>query len=88
MYSQKVTVTNASGLHARPASVFVQTASKFKSKIDVTKGEKTVSSKSLISILSLGIAKGTEITISAEGADEKEAIDTIVNLINSKFGEE
>jgi phosphotransferase system HPr (HPr) family protein len=88
MHSQKVVVVNKSGLHARPASLFVQTASKFKSNITVTKGEKTVSSKSLISILSLGISKDTEITLTANGEDEVEAINKIVELINSKFGEE
>jgi phosphotransferase system HPr (HPr) family protein len=88
MHSQKVVVVNKSGLHARPASLFVQTASKFKSNITVTKGEKTVSSKSLISILSLGISKDTEITLTADGEDEVEAVNKIVELVNSKFGEE
>lgn len=88
MYSQNVTVINKSGLHARPASMFVQAASKFKSNIMVKKGEKKLSAKSLISILSLGISANTEIEISAEGEDEKEAVESLIKLINSKFGEE
>lgn len=82
MYIQSVTVTNKSGLHARPAVMFVQTASKFKSNIIVRKDEKTASSKSIINILALGISKDTEISISAEGVDEKEAVDALVKLVS------
>lgn len=87
MYTQKVTLENETGLHARPVSMFVQTASKFKSTINVQKDTKVVSSKSLIAILSLGATKGTEITITAEGEDEKAAVDALVSLVKSKFGE-
>jgi phosphotransferase system HPr (HPr) family protein len=88
MYSQKVTVMNKTGLHARPAAVFVQAASKFKSNITLVKGDKTGSSKSILGVLALGISMGTEITIQADGPDEKEAVEKLVELINSKFGEE
>lgn len=88
MYAQNVTIINKSGLHARPASMFVQAASKFKSNIMVKKGDKKLSAKSLIGILSLGISANTEIEVTAEGPDEKEAVEALVNLINTKFGEE
>jgi phosphotransferase system HPr (HPr) family protein len=88
MKSQKVTVHNKTGLHARPASVFVQTASKFKSDLMIQRDEKKASAKSIMGVLTLGISKGTEITITAEGSDEEEAVKTLVELIQSKFGEE
>lgn len=88
MYTEKVTVENKTGLHARPASVFVQTASKFKSNINVLKEDKNVNAKSILNIMTLGASKGTEITISAEGPDEELAVKTLVDLIKSKFGEE
>ena len=87
MKSQKVTILNKTGLHARPASVFVQTASKFKSELMIQKGEKKVSAKSIMGVLTLGVSMGTEITITAEGSDEEEAVKTLVELIESKFGE-
>lgn len=88
MISKNVVVTNKTGIHARPASLFISTASKFKSDITIAKNGKTGSAKSIISLLGLAITKGSEITISADGADEKEAIDTLVKLVESKFGEE
>jgi phosphocarrier protein HPr len=87
MYTQNVTIMNKTGLHARPAFMFVQAASKFKSNITVKKADKTASSKSIVNILALGISKDTEITITAEGEDEKEAVNALISLINSKFGE-
>lgn len=88
MISKNVTIQNKTGIHARPASMFVQTASKFKSNININKGDKKGSAKSLINILALSLSNGTEITISADGADEKEAVDALVKLVESKFGEE
>jgi phosphotransferase system HPr (HPr) family protein len=88
MYSQNVTVTNKTGLHARPAAVFVQTASKYKSNITLKKGDKTGSAKSILGVLSLGITKDSEITVIADGPDENEAVAKLIELINSKFGEE
>jgi phosphocarrier protein HPr len=87
MYSKNVTIENPTGLHARPASIFIKTATQFKSKINIIKDEREVSAKSMLSLLSLGLTKGTEIIISADGEDEKEAIDTLVELVNSRFGE-
>ena len=85
---QTVKVTNKSGIHARPASVFVQTAAKFKSKVTVTAKGKTVDAKSILMIMSLGLTQGTELTISAEGDDAQAALDALTGLIKNKFGEE
>lgn len=87
MYSREVTVQNQVGLHARPATFFIQKVNTFTSNIWVEKQERRVNAKSLLGILSLGITKGTTVTIIANGADEKEAVDTLVELINSNFEE-
>lgn len=87
MISEKVTIINETGLHARPASIFVNMAAKFKSELMVQKGEKQVNAKSILAVLSLGISKGTEITISAQGPDEEEAVSKLVELIQLKFNE-
>jgi phosphocarrier protein HPr len=88
MTSQAVKVTNESGIHARPASLFLQAATSFQSNITITKDGKTGNAKSLLGLLSLGIKKGSDITINADGADEKEAVEALVKLVESKFGEE
>jgi phosphocarrier protein HPr len=87
MISQSITVTNQTGIHARPAALFISAASKFKANLTVTKNGKSGNAKSLLSLLSLGISKDSEITISAEGEDEKEAVAKLVELVESKFGE-
>ena len=87
MVSQKVTVTNPTGLHARPASMFVTEAKKFGSKLIVRKGDKAVNGKSIIALMSAGISAGTEITLSLEGDDECQALDALVALVESGFGE-
>lgn len=81
MISEKVTILNETGLHARPASVFVNTAAKFKSELMIQKGEKQVNAKSILAVLSLGISKGTEITILAQGPDEEEAVSKLTEII-------
>lgn len=89
--SADVTVTNQTGLHARPASLFVQKAARFKSDIHVTKKdapEMRINAKSIMGILSGGIAQGTEITIEAEGDDAQTAVDELVELLESRFGED
>lgn len=85
---KQVTILNKSGLHARPAAEFVKTASKFASEISLVKDEKVINAKSIIGVMSLAASKGTVLTIRAEGPDEAEAIETLVSLIESKFGEE
>ena len=73
MVSREVTVNNSVGLHARPATFFIQRANSFKSSIWVEKDERRVNAKSLLGVLSLGIVKGTSITIIADGSDEEDA---------------
>ena len=87
MFAQNVTVKSEVGLHARPATFFIQKANEFKSGIWVEKDERRVNAKSLLGVLSLGIAKGMEVPLIADGADEKEAVAALVELVNSNFGE-
>ena len=87
MYSKEVTLQNQVGLHARPATFFIQKANEFKSSIWVEKEERKVNAKSLLGVLSLGIARGTGIVIIADGVDEKQAVDALVELIDSNFSE-
>ena len=82
-----VLVQNQVGLHASPATFFIQKANEFKSSIWIEKDERRVNAKSLLGVLSLGIVKGSTITLVADGADEQEAIDTLTALINSDFSE-
>ena len=82
-----ITITNAVGLHARPASLFVQTASKFESEIGVSYEGTSKSAKSILGVLSLGIGANSKITITANGADEEQAINALSELIASNFGE-
>ncbi len=87
MYVKDVLVENKAGLHARPATFFIQKANEFKSSIWVEKEERRVNAKSLLGVLSLGIVKGTTIRIIADGADEDAAIDRLSDLIDSNFSE-
>ena len=87
MYSKEVVVQNQIGLHARPATFFIQRANEFKATIWVEKDERRVSAKSLLGVLSLGITRGTSITLLAEGSDEETAVNDLVALINSNFEE-
>ena len=74
---------NETGLHARPASLFVQKAAKYKSTIKVKKDGKEANAKSIISVLSLGASKGSEITISCAGDDEQEALSALIELLDN-----
>ena len=87
MINREVTVTNQVGLHARPATFFIQKANEFKSTIWIEKEDRRVNAKSLLGVLSLGIVKDTVITIIADGVDEVEAVDTLIDLINKGFAE-
>ena len=87
MISKEVVINNQVGLHARPATFFIQKAIEFKSSIWIEKEERRVNAKSLLGVLSLGIVKGTAITIIADGADEEAAIETLSELIDSDFSE-
>jgi phosphocarrier protein HPr len=83
----KLTVNHEVGLHARPASMFVQTAAKFSSDIEVTHGETRANAKSILAVLTLGAHKGAEIIISAEGDDADEALKALEELVLDNFGE-
>ena len=87
MISRGLTINNNVGLHARPATFFVQKANSYKSSIWVEKEDCRVNAKSLLGVLSLGITKGTSITLIADGVDESSAIDGLAELINIEFGE-
>ena len=87
MYTQEITVKNEVGLHARPATYFIQKANEFKSGIWVEKEERRVNAKSLLGVLSLGIVKGNTITLIADGSDQEEAVKALVELIENNFGE-
>ena len=88
MCVKDVVVQNQVGLHARPATFFIQKANEFKSSIWVEKEERRVNAKSLLGVLSLGIAQGMSIAIVADGADENSAVDSLVNLIESGLAEQ
>lgn len=85
MISQSVTIQNSVGLHARPATFFIQKANSYKSSIWVEKEDCRVNAKSLLGVLSLGIVKGTTITLIADGSDEAAAVEGLTALINSEF---
>ena len=87
MYVKEVTINNQVGLHARPATFFIQKANEFKCSIWVEKEERRVNAKSLLGVLSLGIIKGTSVSLVADGADEKVAVDTLAELVSSDFAE-
>lgn len=87
MYAREILVQNQLGLHARPATFFIQKANEFKSIIWVEKGERRVNAKSLLGVLSLGIVKGTAINIIAEGPDEEAAVNGLTRLVLNNFSE-
>ena len=87
MFVKEVTVENQVGLHARPATFFIQKANEFKSSIWVEKEERRVNAKSLLGVLSLGIVGGTTIRIIADGADEPAAVEGLTELVNAGFSE-
>ncbi len=87
MIQRNVTITNNSGLHARPATFFIQKANTYRSGIWVVKDDRKVSAKSLLGVLSIGIAKGMTITLVADGDDEEAAIDGLVELIQTGFND-
>lgn len=80
-------ITNPAGLHARPAAQFVQKAAEFTSKVKIAANNRAADAKSILSVMSLGLASGTEIVISAEGQDEAECVAELTALFQSNFGE-
>ena len=87
MISREITITNSIGLHARPATFFIQKANLYKSSIWVEKDDRRVNAKSLLGVLSLGIAKGMTVTLIADGQDEETALDGLMELIQTGFVE-
>ncbi|MBQ7088536.1 MAG: HPr family phosphocarrier protein [Clostridia bacterium] len=87
MCSKEVVVQNQVGLHARPATFFIQKANEFKASIWVEKEERRVNAKSLLGVLSLGIVGNTAIRVIADGADEEAAVEALVKLVESGFAE-
>lgn len=85
MYMKEVVIQNQVGLHARPATFFIQKANEYKSSIWVERESRRVNAKSLLGVLSLGITKGLSITIVAEGSDEEQAVTDLVELVSSNF---
>ena len=92
MYSKKTTVINRTGLHARPASQFIEMAKRFSSRIQISNlslddEDNIGNAKSIISVLALVIGQGSQIEIFAVGEDEQEAVDSLIALVDSGFGE-
>ncbi|PUU90335.1 MAG: phosphocarrier protein [Halanaerobium sp.] len=85
---KKVIITNKTGLHARPAAQFVQKAGKFDSKIEIVFEEKEVNAKSIMGVMSLGVGKGNEITVRADGADADKAVKELVDFIEVEMAKE
>ena len=88
MFVREVLVKNQVGLHARPATFFIQKANEFKCSIQVEREERRVNAKSLLGVLSLGIVKGTKVTIIADGVDEDEALVALTELVGSNFSDQ
>lgn len=90
MYKKSTKIINPTGLHARPASDFIACAGKFKSKVYIKRmkdNASAVDAKSIIMLLSLGLPQGEMVEISADGEDEKAAVEALIALMNSGFGE-
>jgi len=88
MISTKLTILNARGLHARAAAKFVETAEQFTCAIEVAKDDSTVSGSSIMGLMMLAASKGTEIEVSCEGVDEREAMNALSALVSAGFHED
>jgi phosphocarrier protein HPr len=88
MTTRNVTILNRAGIHARPASLIVQTAQQFDSSIWIEKEDVKINAKSIMNILTLGATYQTKLTISAEGSDEDDAVAELSDLFDNKFKEE
>lgn len=87
MFEKKATILKQVGLHARPATFFIQKANVYKSSIWIEKDDRRVNAKSLLGVLSLGVAQGVTVNIIADGSDEVEAVEALCELIASDFAE-
>ena len=87
MITKTITIQNTVGLHARPATFFIQKANSYRSSIWIENSDRRANAKSLLGVLSLGISKGDTITLLADGEDEQDAVDGLVNLVLTGFNE-
>lgn len=87
MFARMVKIRNKTGLHVRPAGLFVETANKFRSAVQVATGDQEADGRSMLSLMLLELTPGTEITIRAEGEDEAEAAGALATLVESGFSE-
>lgn len=88
MIERMVTIKNRAGIHARPAALLVQTASRFKSKIFIEKDSDRINGKSIMGIITLGAGYGTNLKLMADGEDESDAVEAIGRLFDTKFEED
>lgn len=87
MQQQQITIVNKLGLHTRAAAKLVALASRFESKIELINQDRVADAKSIMGVITLGAAKGTELELKINGNDEEAAKDAVIELINSRFGE-
>lgn len=87
-FERTTTIKNQSGVHAMPATLLVKTADAFKAQVSISAKGKTVNAKNILVIMGMGLIKGTEVKVIAEGFDAKKAVDTLIDLIDNKFGED
>ncbi|MCR9144528.1 MAG: HPr family phosphocarrier protein [bacterium] len=85
MESTEITITHAEGVHARPASVFVREAAKFKSEVTLTSDGTTVNGKSIMGLLMLALCNGAQVTLNTEGPDEQDAVAKLAEILSGKF---
>jgi phosphotransferase system HPr (HPr) family protein len=87
MVEKEVTIENKLGMHLRAAAVFIETGNRFQCQIHLRKDERLVNAKSIMGLMTLGAACGSNVTVVTEGDDEQEALDVLVELIQKRFGE-
>ena len=87
LIKEQVKVANETGLHARPASIFVEKANEYQAEVKLIKESQAANAKSIMGIMSLGVNQDTEVTIQAEGEDAEEAVESLVTLVENNFGE-
>ncbi|MFW5982082.1 MAG: HPr family phosphocarrier protein [Halanaerobiaceae bacterium] len=87
MIEKEIVIKNETGLHARPAAIFVETADRFSSEVELEFDGIVINAKSIIGVLSLGIGKGDKVLLRIDGNDELEAMDKLLEMVENKFGE-
>jgi len=87
LVEREIKIVNKLGLHARPSAQLVQTASRFKSEVSITRDDLTINGKSIMGVMMLAAEKGVVLTFRTEGLDENELMDALEEVISSRFGE-